>query len=54
MRQHGKMLYCEDGMNEKFSWAKDVISRMLGELAEEIESVEDLKIGYNQNLKLMT
>ena len=31
-----------DGMKEKFCWSKDVIAKMLRELAEEIEREEDL------------
>ena len=34
------VLDCDDGMKEEFSWAKDVIARMLTELAEKIESEE--------------
>ena len=31
---------CVDGMKEEFSWAKDLISKMLRELAEKVESEE--------------
>tara|TARA_B100000945_G_C20274406_1_gene545538 strand:- start:751 stop:906 length:156 start_codon:yes stop_codon:yes gene_type:complete len=33
---------CFDGMKEEFSWSKDVISKMLRELAEKLESVENV------------
>jgi hypothetical protein len=36
----GTVLDCVDGMKEEFSWAKDVIAKMLRELAEKIESEE--------------
>ncbi len=35
------VLDCVDEMKEEFSWAKDVIAKMLSELAEKIESEED-------------
>ena len=35
------VLDCVDGMKEEFSWSKDVIAKMLRELAEEVESEED-------------
>ena len=34
-------LDCVDGMKEEFSWAKNVIIKMLRELAEKIESEKD-------------
>ena len=34
------VLDCVEGMKEEFSWSKDVIANMLGELAEEVESEE--------------
>ena len=33
---------CVDGMQEEFSWSKDVIAKMLRELAEKVESVENV------------
>ena len=35
------VLDCVDGMKEKFSQSKDVISKMLKELAERVESEEE-------------
>ena len=35
------VLDCVDGMKEEFSWSKDVIVKMLRELAEKVESEED-------------
>ena len=35
------VLDCVDGMKEEFSWSKDVIAKMLRELAEKVESEED-------------
>ena len=35
------VLDCVDGMKEEFSWSKDVIAKMLRELAEKIEREED-------------
>ena len=35
------VLDCVDGMKEEFSWSKDVITKMLRELAEKVESEED-------------
>ena len=32
------VLDCVDGMKEEFSWSKDVIAKMLRELAEKVES----------------
>ena len=34
------VLDCVDGMKEEFSWSKDVIAKMLRELAEKVESEE--------------
>ena len=34
------VLDCVDGMKEEFSWSKNVISKMLRELAEKVESEE--------------
>ena len=34
------VLDCVDGMKEEFSWSKDVITKMLRELAEKVESEE--------------
>ena len=31
------VLDCVDGMKEEFKWSKDVIAKMLRELAEEVE-----------------
>ena len=31
------VLNCVDGMKEKFSWSKDLISEMLRKLAENVE-----------------
>ena len=36
------VLECVDEMKEEFSWAKDVIAEMLRELAEKVESEENL------------
>ena len=33
---------CVDGMKEEFSWSKDVIAKMLRELAEKVESEKDV------------
>ena len=33
---------CVDGMKEEFSWSKDVIAKMLWELAEKVESEKDV------------
>ena len=33
---------CVDGMKEEFSWSKDVIAKMLRELAEKVESNENV------------
>ena len=33
---------CVDGMKEELSWSKDVIAKMLRELAEKVESVENV------------
>ena len=35
------VLDCVDGMKEEFSWSKDVIDKMLRELAETVESEKD-------------
>ena len=35
------VLDCVDGMKEEFSWSKDVIAKMLRELAETVESEKD-------------
>ena len=35
------VLDCVDGMKEEFSWPKDVIAKMLRELAEKVESEEE-------------
>ena len=35
------VLDCVDGMKEEFNWSKDVIAKMLRELAEKIESEEE-------------
>ena len=35
------VLDCVDGMKEEFSLSKDVIAKMLRELAEKVESEED-------------
>ena len=41
MRQHGNIYFDRvDGMKEEFSWSKDVIAKMLRELAEKVESEE--------------
>ena len=32
------VLDCVDGMKEEFSWSKDVIAKMLRELAEKVKS----------------
>ena len=32
---------CVNGTKEEFSWSKDVITKMLRELAEKVESEED-------------
>ena len=34
------VLDCVDGMKEEFSWSKNVIAKMLRELAEKVESEE--------------
>ena len=34
------VLDCVDGMKEEFSWSKDLIAKMLRELAEKVESEE--------------
>ena len=34
------VLDCVAGMKEEFSWSKDLIARMLRELAEKVESEE--------------
>ena len=34
------VLDCVDGMKEEFKWSKDVIAKMLRELAEEVEKQE--------------
>ncbi|WP_197049644.1 hypothetical protein [Prochlorococcus sp. MIT 0801] len=34
------VLDCVDGLKEEFSWSKDVIAKMLRELAEKVESEE--------------
>ena len=36
------VMYCVDGMKEEFSWSKDVIAKMLRELAEKVESEKDV------------
>ena len=33
---------CVDGMKAEFSWSKDVIAKMLRELAEKVESEKDV------------
>ena len=33
---------CVDGMKEEFRWSKDVIAKMLRELAEKVESEKDV------------
>ena len=33
---------CADGMKEEFIWPKDVIAKMLKELAEKVESDENV------------
>ena len=35
------VLDCVEGMKEEFSWSKDVIAKMLRELAETVESEKD-------------
>ncbi len=35
------VLDCVDGMIDEFSWSKDVIAKMLRELAEKVENEED-------------
>ena len=35
------VLDCVDGMKEEFRWSKDVIAKMLRELAEKVESEEE-------------
>ena len=35
------VLDCVDGVKEEFSWSKGVISKMLRELAETVESEKD-------------
>ena len=35
------VLDCVVGMKEEFSWSKELIARMLRELAEKIESEQD-------------
>ena len=32
------VINCFDGMKQEFSWSKDVIAKMLRELAEKVES----------------
>ena len=34
------VLDCVDGIKEEFSWSKNVIAKMLRELAEKVESEE--------------
>ena len=34
------VLDCVDGMKEEFSWSKDVIAKMLRQLAQKVESEE--------------
>ncbi len=34
------VLDCVDGMKEEFSWSKNVIAKLLRELAEKVESEE--------------
>ncbi len=41
-------------MKEEFSWSKDVIAKMLRELAEKVEREEEEKIDYTDFIKLMT
>ncbi len=33
---------CVDGIKEEFSWSKDVIAKMLRELAEKVKSEKDV------------
>ena len=35
------VLDCVDGMKEEVSWSKDLIAKMLRELAEKVESEDD-------------
>ena len=35
---------CVDGMKEEFRWSKDIIAKMLRELAEKVEREEEQKM----------
>ena len=45
---------CVDGMKEEFSWSKDVIAKMLRELAEKVESEKDVRQGNELAIHLTT
>ena len=45
---------CVDGMKEEFSWSKDVIAKMLRELAEKVESEKDVWQGNELAFNLTT
>ena len=36
------LMDCVDGMKEEFNWSKDVISKILRELAEKVERDENV------------